>query len=623
MTFRPSGLGKTIFEERYARTPDETWEDACSRVASHVAAAEPDDRVGRWHDDFYEVLVEGLFMPGGRIWYGAGRAKSQLLNCFVVPASDSREGWGKVLSDTIIVSGTGGGVGINLSPIRPRGSEIKGTGGRATGSVSLMQMIDRVGDVLRGGGGRRLALMLALNIDHPDIEEFINVKLKEEELTNANVSVVLPTGYDASQFASDVQSGHPIPLRFGGVDREDRGVGADVLWQTIVDNAWTSGEPGVLNAALANEHNNIWYHKPLISTNPCGEIWLEEYGCCDLGALVLPRFVSAGGSTDYDLVDRVVRLGVRFLDNVLTVNDYPLPEIETNCLNVRRIGLGVMGLHTYLLAKGMKYSSAEALNEVDDLLSFIKNTAYDESTTLAAEKGAFPVYSDALLESGFAQKLKRGIRNKIRTHGLRNCAILTIAPTGTTGMVHGVTTGIEPVMAARYKRRYYSDIAATGRADEIVTDWHYSAYPDIIEDAYTLEPRHHFDMQVTVQEHIDNAVSKTINLPEDYPKEELSDLWLEYLPSIKGSTFYRWGSRADQPIEPLPAEVTGDAEGREEVRNRKDRHGTTEEGGGWEDDGGNGKYVEKRGVGGMGDSSGGYDTLLPFDPSCPDGSCDI
>ena len=285
--FKPEGLGETIFQQRYALTPDETWEEACFRVARHVAAAEHPDKIKYWAERFAHDLTEGLFMPGGRIWYGAGRPTAQLLNCFVIPTTDSREGWGKTLSDTLIVSSLGGGVGINASPIRPRGSEIAGTGGHATGSVSLMQMVDRVGDVLRGGGGRRLALMLCLNITHPDITEFLDVKLDRSELNNANVSVVLPTGFSAEDLISRVNAGDSIELSFGGRDT-GRSIEAGNLWNKIVDNALNSGEPGVLNAELANRENNIFYHKNLISTNPCGEIWLEAYGCCDLGAIVYP-----------------------------------------------------------------------------------------------------------------------------------------------------------------------------------------------------------------------------------------------------------------------------------------------------------------------------------------------
>jgi len=440
-----------------------------------------------------------------------------------------------------------------------------------------MQMIDRVGDVLRGGGGRRLALMLALNINHPDVNEFINVKLNREELTNANVSIVLPTGYGASELIRDVEKGNEIAPMHRGAPTGGQGMDAAELWETIVANAWASGEPGVLNGALANEQSNIWYHKPLVCTNPCGEIWLEEYGSCCLGALVLSRFVNDSGDTDWDALDRVIRIAVRFLDNVLTVNDYPLNEISEDSREVRRLGLGVMGLHTYLLKKKLKYASTRGVNEVDSLFKFVKNTAYDESTTLAAEKGSFPAYSPQLLDSGFAKTLKRGIRSKIRTHGLRNAALLTVAPTGTTGMVHGVTTGIEPVMSARYLRRYNTE---EGQDAVVVEDWHTTAFPDHIEDASNMHPEDHFKMQEVVQKHVDNAVSKTINLPTDFPKEELSALWLKYLPSIKGSTFYRWGSRENEPIQPLGTTVAVEVEAVE-------------------------------------------DDLAPFDPSCPDGSCEV
>jgi ribonucleoside-diphosphate reductase alpha chain len=214
MSWTPVGLGATIFADRYARFEGETWEQACRRVADHVSNAEENGKVKKYGDRFNEELVENRFMPGGRIWYGSGRPKAQLLNCFVVPTSDSREGWGKTLSDVIVVSGTGGGVGVNCSPVRPNGSDIKGTGGKATGAVSLMQMIDRVGDVLVGGGGRRLALMLCLDINHPDLEEFLNVKLDLHQLTNANISIVL--NFDPAEFAEAVRTNSSIHYTFGG-----------------------------------------------------------------------------------------------------------------------------------------------------------------------------------------------------------------------------------------------------------------------------------------------------------------------------------------------------------------------------------------------------------------------
>ena len=551
MTFEPEGLGATIFQDRYARYAGESWQQASMRVAEHVAGAEENGNVRKYTERYYDEIVSNRFMPAGRIWYGSGRPKAQLLNCFVLPTSDSREGWGKTLSDVIVVSGTGGGVGINASPIRPRGSDIKGTGGKATGPVSLMQMIDRVGDVLVSGGGRRLALMLDLDINHPDLEEFLSVKLDRKELTNANISIVLNT--DTDEFVKKVREGGNIDYVFGG-RATGESISARKLWDTLVQNAWTSGEPGVLNGFEANRMSNIFYYRPLISTNPCGEIWLEEYGCCDLGALVLPRFVR-DGQFDWDLFDSSIRSGVRFLDDVLTVNHYPLPEIKENCENVRRIGLGVMGLHTMLLELGYKYSGDEGRAFIDRLFAVLKNTAYDASINLAIEKGGFPAYDERFLDSGFTKTLKRGIRNKIREHGIRNCALLTIAPTGTTGMVAGVSTGIEPLFAPVYFRHFFrpTDDGSKDMAKELVVTPEFERFGTLAEGAYDLTPREHFEMQKIVQKHIDNAVSKTINLPKEFPVEELADVWLDYLPYLKGTTFYREGSRDFEPLEPVRA----------------------------------------------------------------------
>lgn len=492
-------------------------------------------------------------MPGGRIWYGAGRPKQQLLNCFVVPTGDSREEWGKSISDMLVVSGMGGGVGANMSPVRGRGYKIKGTGGVATGSVSLMEMWDKVGDILVSGGGRRLALMLCLDMDHPDIEEFLDKKLDKKLLNNANISVVIPSHITTARFQEMVRNDEQIPLQFNGLpDQFERSISARQLWERIVENAWTNGEPGVLNAYEANRTNNVWYHHDLISTNPCGEIWLPAYGCCCLGALVLPRFVTADNEFDWDAFDEAVRLGVRFLDNVLDVNHYPLPEIAKVCQDERRIGLGVMGLHSMLLDLGLGYDSDDGRNFIDNLFNTLKNTAYDASINLAIEKGAFPAYDRRLLDSGFAKTLKRGIRNKIKEHGLRNCALLTIAPTGTTSMVCGVSGGIEPLFAPAYKRRRKvldEPTATTSIVETLVISREYQKHGDLAVGAYDVDVRGHFEMQATVQRHIDNAVSKTINLPRNFPVEELANLWLEYLPSMKGSTFYREGSREDTTSE--------------------------------------------------------------------------
>lgn len=555
--YEPQGLAKTIFDERYTAYEGETWTEASWRLSNHVAKAEPPNVRMGIAEEFYEAISTNLFMPGGRIWYGAGRPRAQLLNCFVVPTGDSREGWGKTIHDVIVISGMGGGVGINCSPIRPRGAKINGTGGVATGAVSLMQMINGVGDVIVGGGGRRMALMLDLDIDHPDVMEFMDKKLDRKELNNANVSVVLNRA--ASEWIDLVKGGKNYDLQFNG---ETHGTAnAKEVWEKIVQNAWNSGEPGVLNGYLANQENNIYYYKPLVSTNPCGEIWLEEYGSCDLGALVLPRFVDDFGQFDFNLFKLTIRTAVRFLDNVLSVNEYPIPEIAANNQTVRRLGLGIMGLHSMLIKMGIPYSSRMARDFIDQLMNFLKEEAYLASIELAQEKGPFSAYKSDFIYSGFAQRaLSEDIRAEIGKHGIRNCALLTIAPTGTTGMVSDVSTGIEPIFAPAYWRRFYRPTPDGSRQldkelvinplwDEIVAK---GGNVNVLEGAYDISPEQHFEIQRICQRHIDNATSKTINLPADYRVDSLSDLWLEYLGDLKGSTFYRAGSRGEEPLQAIP-----------------------------------------------------------------------
>ena len=603
--YEPQGFAKTIFTQRYAINTEETFSEACMRVANHIAVAENGNR-DRWAERFYEVMVQNRFIPGGRIWYGSGRMKGQLLNCFVVPTEDSREGWGKTVSDMLIISGTGGGVGINFSPLRPRGTPIRGTGGESTGSVSLMEIINETGEVIKAGGGRRTALMQCLRYDHADILEFMDKKFNkvdidvsnlsnilmdtfpnlprdevdtivqlfgagEEEvikslikyqldqrLKNANVSVLVD-----DEFFKLVKEEGDIVFSWNG--QETGKVAAKEVWDLIVQNSWESGEPGILNIGLANEMNNIWYHKPLISTNPCGEIWLEEYGCCDLGAINLSEHIDEKtGDMDWDLLADSVTVGVRFLDDVLDVNVYPLGEIEKNCQTVRRIGLGIMGLGHTLIKLGVRYDNTEGRKKVEQIFNFIKKRAYEASTYLAAEKGSFPAFdADKFLESGFCKSLTKGTRAKINEYGIRNCAILTIAPTGTTSIMAGTSSGIEPVFSPGYKRRYYANKEGSNDRviqEEIVID---PLFQELYEEGYDLssfvsaheiDVEDHLRMQSIVQKHIDNAVSKTINLPSDYPVEKYGTLLQKYGPKLKGTTVYRSGSRGNEPLVPLTVE---------------------------------------------------------------------
>jgi ribonucleoside-diphosphate reductase alpha chain len=378
--------------------------------------------------------------------------------------------------------------------------------------------------------------MFCLNHDHPDIIEFLDAKLNRQQIQNANISVVFMNESPAS-FFDKVKADADHDLVWQG--KVIRTIKARELWDRLLANALQNGEPGILNGHLANEMNNIHYCRKLTSTNPCGEIFMQPYSVCCLGALVLTRFIRPGKTldkrVDWEALHASVSRAVRFLDNVLSVNHYPLKETEVESLATRRIGLGVMGLHDMLLTLGLRYSSQEARDFVEKIMSFIKHTAYDMSTYLAVEKGPFPEFvAEEFLKSGFAKTLKPSIRNKIRTHGMRNCALLTIAPTGTTSIVQGVTSGIEPLFATAVAEG--SDVS------------HFEGSDDV-------HPRDHFAMQAACQRHVDNAISKTVNIPQDkYTPEMLGELYMEFVPVLKGTTIYPVGSRDNTPLEPYSLE---------------------------------------------------------------------
>ena len=559
--FQPTGLGLSIFEERYSYPKfTETWTEACKRVAATNAKAEQNGNAAKYQVRFEQQLASGKWMPGGRFWASSGKKVQQTMNCYVVPIEDTIEGWGKSWADVGTISARGGGVGINFSPVRPRGYPISGMGGTTTGALSPMKVINGIGEEIKDGGGRRAALMFCLNINHPDVEEFLDAKLKVGDIENANISVMIPEDMPTEEFVRMVEEDEDMPLMFNGLaDKLGRTIKAKKLWDWLVTNAWENGEPGILNWYLVQKMNNLRYVKPLIAVNPCGEQALSAYSNCCLGHLVLPRFVK-NSKMDWAELDESIRLAVRFLDNSIDVAHYPLPENTKVAHEERRIGLGVMGLHSMLLDLGMKYDSTEAHKFVDKLMGTIKNTAYDASINLAIEKGPFPLYDPKILDGGFVKTLKPGIRHKIKEHGLRNCCILTVAPTGTTSMVTGVTGGIEPVFSPVYirRRRVVDGMQKEKLVETLVVSQEYVDHPDLVQGAYDLHPRDHLEMQRIVQKHIDAATSKTINLPKDFPVEDLSELWLEYLPDLKGTTFYREGSRetADsfEPMKHIPAD---------------------------------------------------------------------
>lgn len=557
--FVPEGFSLKIFKDRYAFTDNETWQEACMRVAMQMARAECPDKQKTYTEKFSAILSANMFVPGGRIWYNSGRTNPQLLNCFVLdPNKDSREGWGKSANNMIVTSMTGGGCGDDFSDVRPRGSSISGQKGVAPGAVELMRLLDNCADPVRNGGQRRVALMFSLDLDHPDIEEFLNAKLTKGELTHANVSVRSKRTKD---FIKAVKADADWELHWKGKYRKT--VKAKDLWNKIVTNAYNSAEPGFLNWELVESESNIHYIEELVTTNPCGEIALSAYDCCCLGHLVLTRFIK-DGQVDYHLLGDTIRTAVRFLDNVLTVNCYPLPEMKAKSHALRRIGLGTTALADALALLGLRYGSDTSLEGnkfIDKLYRFISKAAYESSIMLAVEKGAFPMCNPMKhIESGFMKRMPAKVKSLVLEHGIRNCALLTQAPTGTVSIMSGnCSSGIEPMFAPAYERRYWD---GDERKTELVFHPLFEEFMKAGKDvshfvgSHDLTVRDHMEVQKIVQKHVDNAVSKTINIAHDYPMEEVEKLWLEYLPHLKGTTFYRESTRgfvvADGSIQPPP-----------------------------------------------------------------------
>ena len=542
-TYNPTGFSLKIFKDRYSFTPEETWQEACYRVAHQIASAEVPGKQKAYLDKFYEILSSNYFVPGGRIWYNSGRPNPQLLNCFVLNnKKDSKEGWGESAYNMIVTSMMGGGCGDDFSDVRPRGATISGQRGAAPGAVELMRLLDNCAGPIRAGGQRRVALMFSLDISHPDIEEFRNAKLVKGELSHANVSV---RSRHTKAFIKAIKDDGEIELHWKGQYR--KAIRARVLWDTIVKNAYNSAEPGFLNWELVESESNIHYIEELVTTNPCGEIPLEPFGNCCLGHIVLSRFV-VNGEIDYSMLGDTIRLGVRFLDNVLSINHYPLPQMKTKADNLRRIGLGTTAMADTLALLGYRYGSEDGNKFIDKLYRFISKAAYEASVLLAIEKGPFPLcHSMKHVESGFMKRMPAKIKSLVMEHGIRNCMLLTQAPTGTVSILSdNCSSGVEPMFAPAYERRYWEGDV---RKMELVFHPLFEKFMkegrsvDHFVGSQELTVRDHLEVQRIIQKHVDNAVSKTINIPADYPMEEMEKAWLEYLPFLKGTTFYRETTR--------------------------------------------------------------------------------
>jgi ribonucleoside-diphosphate reductase alpha chain len=524
----------------------EDWEACCKRVASVISSPEINNKQLRF-DQFFEMIYNMDFIPGGRILRNAGRPRGSLFNCYHLPLGDSIEEIGQFIKDSLILWSEGGGVGCNFSPLRPKGDSILGKGGESSGLVSFMEAADAVAKTIESGGGRRAATLGHVDISHPEIVDFIDAKLIHGRLPRFNISVAV-----THDFLECVEANKDWQFKFK--QKSYGSVKARDLWSKIVSNMVMCAEPGLLNWSNFSK-NNSYYFSPVLGTNPCGETTLSSYEACDLGSIVLPNYITGNVNTNWKKLDIVIKTAVRFLDNVIDVNKYVLREIDINVHKSRRIGIGVIGLAEYLFAKKIRYGSAKAVAEVETLMKRIRDSVYIASMELAVEKGAFPQFEPVQYgKASFIRKLPAEIRMDIKKFGVRNCTAMALAPTGTISLLADHSSAIEPLFAKALLRKdrvsermyihpKYKEILQSGEET-----------PDWFVDSFDLEPKDHFEMQVACQKFCDASVSKTINLPSDTTEKDLSSLLLEYIYDLKGVTVYRDGSREGQILNKVSEE---------------------------------------------------------------------
>ena len=544
------------------------------RVARGVAAVEDGAvKQAEWSENFRWLLDDWKFVPGGRILTAAGTDQDlTFYNCYVVPSpQDSRDGIMTTLSQMTEIMSRGGGVGINLSTLRPRHAYVKGVNGRSSGAVSWGGLYSFVTGLIEQGGSRRGALMLILNDWHPDVFNFINSKRQSGNITNANISVgVSDKLMEAVELDQDWDLAFPDTrdpdydeLWDGDLDTWEatgrsviryKTIKARELWDAIIKSAWASAEPGVWFRERSNKMANSWYFNPQICTNPCGEQPLGAFSVCNLGAINLSRFYDEyANDVAWDELRQTVAYATRFLDNVIDTTPYFFEENRDVQMSERRVGLGTMGIAELMLKLGVRYGSDESVQLIDEIYKTIAVASYETSSDLALEKGAFPKFdAEKFLESGFMQTMPERTRDKIRLDGIRNVTLLTQAPTGTTGTMVNTSTGVEPFFSWVYYRK--SRLGLHEEQVPIVKDW-YDAHPDAAElpdyfvTAMDLTPHEHIKVQGAFQRWIDSAISKTCNVPNEYTVDEVSELYkYMYELGCKGGTIYRDGSRDEQVL---------------------------------------------------------------------------
>lgn len=553
-----------VLERRYllkgedgkvTETPAQMFRRVAKAIATVDLRYDPEIDIRSLEEEFFNVLTNLEFLPNSPTLMNAGTDIGQLSACFVLPIGDSVETIFDALKYMALVHKSGGGTGFSFSKLRPKGDLVKSTKGIASGPVSFMRVFDTATDVIKQGGRRRGANMGILRVDHPDIMEFITSKTREGFLSNFNISVAA-----TNEFMKAVKKDDEYPLINSRTNMEVRMLKASDIFDLIVTMAWKTGDPGIVFIDRVNEGNPTPLLGEIESTNPCGEQPLLPFESCNLGSINLSQMVE-GGKINFERLRRTIKIAVRFLDNVIDANAYPLKKIKEMTEGNRKIGLGVMGFAEALIKLGISYDSEEAVRVAERFMRFISKEAKKASIELGVARGSFPNFKGSVWE-------KKGCK------AMRNATVTTIAPTGTIGIIAGTTSGIEPLFAVTFVRNvmegtrllevnplfeetarkegFYSEeltmrIAREGSVQS------FKEIPEKIRNLFVtaldIDPEWHIRIQAAFQKHTDNAVSKTINFPHDATVDQVKKAFLlAYDLGCKGITIYRYGSKKEQVL---------------------------------------------------------------------------
>lgn len=588
---------RTVLSKRYLKrdqdgNPTETPEDMFLRVAQAIASADKqygksDAEVDKLTEDFYKAMAALHFMPNSPTLMNAGRELGQLSACFVLPVNDSLEEIFQTIKNTALIHKSGGGTGFSFSRLRPKNDVVRSTMGVSSGPVSFIEVFNAATEAVKQGGTRRGANMAVLRVDHPDILEFIDSKSDNSRLNNFNISVGI-----TDKFMDAVISNEEYDLVHPKSKEAVSKLNAREVFNVIVDHAWKNGEPGIVFIDRVNQYNPTPQLGEIESTNPCGEVPLLPYEACNLGSINLAQLIKYTDdkpSVDWEKLESVTKLATHFLDNVITVNNYPLPEIAEMVSGNRKIGLGIMGWADLLMMLGIPYSSEEGINLALQIMEFIDYHSKTESVELAKLRGKFSSFDGSLYDgknflynkyagkSGgrIVDEMWKELDKEIDKHGIRNATTTCIAPTGTISMIAGASCGIEPLFALVFTRFIMDgtsllevnplfEKAAKDRnifSEELMqkisehgTIHGIEGVPEdivnVYQTAHDVTPEWHVRMQAAFQLHTDNAVSKTVNFSEEATREEIATVYeLAYKLDLKGTTVYRNNSRFNQAMQ--------------------------------------------------------------------------